>query len=59
MSDDTSIKISRRGVLASGGAALGLRLVPNVASKVGGRRILTVYFDKAAGMMRAVERVVP
>ncbi|WP_108816385.1 Tat pathway signal protein [Loktanella sp. Alg231-35] len=51
--------ISRRGFLVSSGAALALRGVPQVAGKTGGRRILTLVYDKALGMMRAVERVVP
>ena len=53
------MRISRRGFLASSGAALTLRTLPQVASKPGGRRILTLVYDKALGMMRAVERVVP
>ncbi|SIT84115.1 hypothetical protein SAMN05421665_1795 [Yoonia rosea] len=53
------MKMSRRGFLASTGAALAVRTVPQVAGKAGGRRILTLVYDKALGMMRAVERVVP
>ena len=53
------MKLSRRGFLISSGAALTVRAVPQVASKTGGRRILTLVYDKALGMMRAVERVVP
>ena len=49
---------SRRGFLAGSGAALCLRGAPRVA-QTGGRRILTLVYDKALGMMRAVERVVP
>jgi hypothetical protein len=30
-----------------------------VAAKTGGRRILTLVYDKGLGMMRAVERLVP
>ena len=30
-----------------------------IASKAGGRRILTLVYDKSLGMMRAVEKVVP
>jgi len=52
------MKISRRGFLASTGAALTIRAVPQVA-KPGGRRILTLVYDKATGAMRAVERIVP
>ncbi|PJI92701.1 hypothetical protein BC777_1561 [Yoonia maricola] len=53
------MKMSRRGFLASTGAALAVRTVPQVAGKAGGRRILTLVYDKALGAMRAVERVVP
>ena len=53
------MKMSRRGFLASTGAALAVRSVPQVAGKLGGRRILTLIYDKGLGMMRAVERVVP
>lgn len=53
------MKMSRRGFLVSSGAALAVRSVPKVAGKTGGRRILTLVYDKALGMMRAVERVVP
>lgn len=53
------MKLSRRGFLISSGAALTVRAVPQVASNTGGRRILTLVYDKALGMMRAVERVVP
>jgi hypothetical protein len=33
--------------------------MPQVVTKTGGRRILTLVYDKTLGMMRAVERVVP
>lgn len=53
------MKISRRGFLASTGAALTVRSLPQVVAKTSGRRILTLVYDKALGMMRAVERIVP
>ena len=53
------MKLSRRGFLASTGAAVAVRAVPQVATKTGGRRVLTLVYDKALGMMRAIERVVP
>lgn len=52
------MQLSRRGFLASAGAATVIRAVP-VLPKTGGRRILTLVYDKGLGMMRAVERVVP
>ena len=53
------MKLSRRGFLASTGAAVAVRAVPQVVTKTGGRRVLTLVYDKALGMMRAVEKVVP
>jgi len=52
------IKLTRRGFLASTAAAGAARTIPTVASRLGGRRILTLVYDKSLGMMRAVERVV-
>ena len=51
------MNISRRGFLTSTGAALTVRAMPQLA-RPGGRRILTLVYDKAAGAMRAVERIV-
>lgn len=53
------MNISRCGFLVSTGAGIAIRAVPQVATKTGGRRILTLVYDKALGMMRAVERTVP
>jgi len=52
-------KLTRRGFLASTAAALGVRGVVPLARTGGGRRILTLVYDKSLGMMRAVERIVP
>lgn len=52
------MQLNRRGFLAGTGAVVVARAVPVVA-KSQGRRILTLVYDKALGMMRAVERVVP
>ena len=51
--------LSRRGFLVLSAAAGATRVVPTVATRTGGRRILTLVYDKSLGMMRAVERVVP
>lgn len=52
--------ITRRGFLASAAAATTIRGLPaTIARSGGGRRILTLVYDKGLGMMRAVERVVP
>lgn len=52
-------KLTRRGFLATTGAAVGLRGVAPFARSGSGRRILTLVYDKSLGMMRAVEKVVP
>lgn len=52
-------KLTRRGFRASTGAAISLRAATPLARSGGGRRILTLVYDKAAGAMRAVERIVP
>lgn len=52
-------KLTRRSFIAATLAAGSLRAVPMVATRTGGRRILTLVYDKGLGMMRAVERIVP
>ena len=52
------MKLTRRGFIGSALAAGSLRALPQIASKAGGRRILTLVNDKSLGMMRAVEKVV-
>ncbi len=52
------MKLNRRMFLVTSVAAAGARVLPQTAAKQGGRRILTLVFDKSAGAMRAVERVV-
>lgn len=51
-------KLTRRGFLATTGAATMVRGAAPLARSGSGRRILTLVYDKAAGAMRAVERVV-
>ncbi len=51
-------KLTRRGFLATSGAALSVKAATPLARSGGGRRILTLVYDKAAGAMRAVERVI-
>ncbi len=53
------VTLTRRGFIAASLAAGGVRALPSIATKTGGRRILTLVYDKSLGMMRAVERVVP
>lgn len=52
-------KLTRRGFIAASLAAGSVRVLPVIATRTGGRRILTLVYDKSLGMMRAVERVVP
>jgi hypothetical protein len=51
--------LSRRGFIAAAIAAGSVRSLPTIASKVGGKRILTLVYDKSLGMMRAIDRLVP
>lgn len=51
-------ELTRRGFIAATLAAGAVRGLPQIAAKTGGRRILTLVYDKSLGMMRAVERVV-
>lgn len=54
------VKLSRRGFIAATLAAGTVRSLPQIAAKSGGgRRILTLVYDKALGAMRAVEKLVP
>lgn len=52
------MKLTRRMFLVTSGAAAGVRVLPQAAAQTGGRRILTLVYDKSIGAMRAVERVV-
>ena len=51
-------KLNRRAFLASAAAAGAARAFPKLAGAGGGRRILTLVYDKSLGMMRAIDRVV-
>ncbi len=51
--------LTRRGFIAATLASGALRALPGVTTRVGGRRILTLVYDKSLGMMRAVDRLVP
>lgn len=52
-------ELTRRGFVAAALAAGAVRAVPAITMRPGGRRILTLIYDKSLGMMRAVERIVP
>ncbi len=52
------MELSRRGFIVGAAAAGAARGMPQVLAKTGGKRVLTLVYDKALGMMRAVERVV-
>ncbi len=51
--------LNRRGFLALAAASGAARALPPLVARTGGRRILTLVYDKSLGMMRAVERLVP
>jgi len=53
------MKLTRRGFIASALAAGSVKAMPQLATKLGGRRILTLVYDKSIGAMRAVDRFVP
>ena len=57
------MQINRRRFLAGIAAVGGMRVAPQlgalVARKIAQRRVLTLVYDKAAGGMRAVEKLVP
>ena len=51
---------NRRQFLILGtAAATAARLGPAIVARTGGRRVLTLVYDKGLGMMRAVDRLVP
>ena len=56
-------KLTRRGFMAATAAAGAVRFVPAgvgaVANASRGRWVVKLVYDKALGMMRAVERFVP
>jgi hypothetical protein len=54
------MQTNRRQFLILGtAAATAARLGPIVATRTGGRRVLTLVYDKGLGMMRAVDRLIP
>lgn len=52
-------KLNRRAFLAVAASGAAAKAIPQIAVRPGGRRILTLVYDKSLGMMRAIERVVP
>ncbi|KNG92741.1 Tat pathway signal protein [Pseudaestuariivita atlantica] len=52
------VAMDRRSFLVLSGAALAARAVP-LAGRVGGRRVLTLVYDRSIGAMRAIDRLVP
>ena len=52
-------QLSRRGFLASAGAVAGAQFLPKIGIRLMQKRVVTVYFDKALGAMRLVEKLVP
>lgn len=52
-------QLTRRGFIAATLAAGAVRAVPGIATRTGGKRVLTLVYDKALGAMRAVDKLVP
>ncbi len=51
--------LTRRGFIAAAAAAGTIRALPQIAAKTGGRRVLTLVYDKSLGAMRAIDKLVP
>lgn len=51
--------LNRRGFLMAAASASVIKGLPKIANAPGGRRVLTLVYDKSLGMMRAIDRVVP
>ena len=49
----------RRFLILTAAAAGATRLGVSAAGRAGGRRVLTLVYDKGLGMMRAIDRLVP
>ncbi|WP_341864026.1 Tat pathway signal protein [Gymnodinialimonas sp. 57CJ19] len=50
----------RQFLVISAAATTAARLAPTLAARAGGgRRVLTLVYDKSLGMMRAIDRLVP
>ncbi len=50
--------LSRRSFIATGIAAGSMRSVPQLAKSPPAKRVVTLVYDHAKGMMRLVDRVV-
>jgi hypothetical protein len=50
--------LTRRGFIASVAAVGAARLVPVVATKLGGKRVLELVMDRATGTLRAVDGLI-
>ncbi|WP_022703869.1 twin-arginine translocation signal domain-containing protein [Pseudorhodobacter ferrugineus] len=51
--------LTRRGFLATAAAGVSVKLLPQIAVKLGGKRIVTLVWDKSIGAMRMIDRLVP
>lgn len=51
-------KMNRRLFLAATVSAGAPKSLPQIAARPGGRRLLTLVYDKSLGMLRAIDRVV-
>lgn len=51
-------KLNRRAFLAVTASGVAARGLPRVSKAPGGKRVLTLVYDKTLGAMRAIDRVV-
>ena len=51
-------KMNRRLFLAAAASGAAARGLPKLAATPGGKRVLTLVYDKSLGMMRAIDRLV-
>lgn len=49
--------LNRRAFLAVTASGVAARGLPKLAANAGGKRILTLVYDKSIGAMRAIDRV--
>lgn len=59
MPQKTQLNMTRRGVIAAAAASGTVRFLPQAAKSLGGKRVVTLFYDKALGAMRLVDRLVP
>ena len=51
-------QLTRRTFLVAAASSGAVKAMPKIAATAGGKRVLTLVYDKSLGMMRAIDRVV-